>query len=104
MRFEIDYGEILNYKAIKFLYKPILGLTTKYGMIFLNKILNNLLKMNLTNFTNSSESDNGDIFFIHKTKSQDFEIRQGLNWLIYVSYSCFLVSTNFNITIRSHYS
>jgi hypothetical protein len=35
-----------------------------------------------------------DIFFIHKL-SQDFAIRQAFNWLLYVAYSCFLVSLLF---------
>ena len=59
-------------------------------------ILNYLSNMNLTDAFNSTVEDNGDIFFIHKMGSQKFEIRQGFNWLLYVSYSCFLVSSNFN--------
>lgn len=66
-------------------------------------ILNYLSNMNLTDAFNSTVEDNGDIFFIHKMGSQKFEIRQAFNWLLYVSYSCFLVSSNLNFRNYIYY-
>ena len=48
--------------------------------------------MNSTIIEDSSSSR--DIFFIAKL-DQGFDIRQGFNWMLYISYSCFLVSLLF---------
>ncbi len=66
-------------------------------------ILNYLSNMNLTDTLSSSADNSGDIFFIHKMGSQKLEIRQAFNWLLYVSYSCFLVSPHLNYKFHFYF-